>query len=215
MYMGGDPQQMSYVLYWLGSYTALELLYRILRGEEARRAVLWKGAMCLAGIVLGLALSGVQLIPSQELIAESVRKNGVTYSYLRGFQISPLKFWNETFLLHGRLWVIAGKVTLALTVLSLFTKRTHEQFVLWLTVAACITFAVMPEWFYQGFIKHTHVFSSARGAGRITSVIIIIATFLAAFGHGGRPMRRPPWPKSCMASILHHPRSRDDIALQR
>lgn len=127
-------------------------------------------------------LVSAQLIPAQEWISQSIRNDGVSFSYFRFIERSLWSFWDTTFFQHDGWLSTAGKVTLALAVLPLFGKGSHEAYILWATVLACLTYAAMPVWFYEGLIKHVSVLSSAIGTTRILHLVVMISYFLCAYG---------------------------------
>lgn len=55
---------------------------------RGRRAI-GHGGLALAGVALGVALAGVQLLPSWEMARESVRQGGAAYDFATGYSLWP------------------------------------------------------------------------------------------------------------------------------
>ena len=182
MVFGGGTQTLIYALYALGLYTAFDLNYRLSFAGEELKLVARKGALCLAGILLGVLLASVQLLPSREFLGESIREDGVTRQYLSPYPMHFGVFGSSMFLEHGRFWLGGGKALFALALLSLFGSGRYERYVLWCVGVACALYYVMPDWFYELFIEHISMLASMRGTVRIISILAFLLVLLSSFG---------------------------------
>ena len=179
MYLGGDVQWLTYALYWLAAYTALELAYCLFVRKQPLSTVLSKGGLCLAAIGVGVLLVGIQLLPSRELLEQSIRKDGVTLGYLRSFKLSTGAILNRILLDP---FLFSGRLSAALALVSLLGRNAHERYTLWLTAAACVLYGLMPDWFYYGIIQHISTLASQRFSMRILFVVNFVLFLLAAYG---------------------------------
>lgn len=72
--LNGAMEILLHTLYLAGAYAAVRLVAQARR--EGARAALAPAAAALGGVVLGVALAAVQLVPSLELVAQSARAPG-------------------------------------------------------------------------------------------------------------------------------------------
>jgi hypothetical protein len=191
MYFAGDPQTMTYVLLLFGSYTAATLAIRLVTRSEPWRAVVVKGLLCLAAVIGGIGLAAVQLLPSQELMAESIRGSGVSYTYFVGTagwggqlqsdvgETYTTGLFEQTAPTH---FMVPGKVTAALILIAAFGARRREVVALWLAGLFCAFLSHPPEWFFNAILQHVPPFDGMRYSTRILSMLVFLSYLLAAFG---------------------------------
>ena len=121
----GDSQFVTYQLIGLGFYTAFELARRLIVVRDPIAAVLRRGSFALAGVVLGAGLGAIQLIPSYELLGESIRHSGITFNYLTAIKLRPAQCLALLQWIPG--YAHAGPFTLAFAILAVTRRGQGER----------------------------------------------------------------------------------------
>ncbi len=184
MYLGGDPPTTAFALIFLAVYTVSMLAAPLILRSESRRSLALKGALCVAAVAAGLALAAVQLLPSQEFIEQSVRKDGVTYRYFVGpFNATLFDSYRiATVESLASISYVAGKVTLGLTFAALVGYAWREAVAFWIVTALFWAFGSVSEPFYEAVIRHIPVLNGIRGGTPFALIAIYVSYLLAGSG---------------------------------
>ncbi len=185
MVFGGDPQAMAFCLWFLGPYTVVIFADRYWTDRANGRIYLQRLALCALGMVLGMAIASVQLIPSRELFSESIRAHGLTYRYLSisGFPelVKVFAWLMDTGDDHITI-TTSCRVVVALAVAGLVFSRNPA---VWAAAAGsllCLLYVLMPKWLYDGLIQYLPVFSGVRGAFRMCIILWWVVGYWSVFG---------------------------------
>lgn len=180
--LAGGSQHLMFVLLVLGFYTLFELLRRWLVLGENIRGIGAKAVGCLSFVALGLAMSAIQLLPSAELVSESVRGEGISLAYYRGFGYIgfPDYLWYMFVRDLGITWV-AGPLLMSLIALALLVRGTSERFTFLALGVSVFVYFVMPPWLYDNVVSHLPVLSDARGPSRMIFATVIVFFALNAY----------------------------------
>ena len=76
--LAGYPQYLVYGYYLIVPYAVLRIAERHVRGELVRRGALTAAAALATAALVGAGLAGVQLLPTAELVGQSVRSSALT-----------------------------------------------------------------------------------------------------------------------------------------
>ncbi len=200
MALAGDPAIFIFMLVLMAVHTAGGLLVKIFRGEP--RAQIFRIAVLGVGAAtFGLALAAVQLVPGQEFIGESVRRNGVTFNYLRGpFPGGVFSYFKDAAINSmGPYSYVAGKVTLAFAIAGLVGYAAGEVAFIWLATLLFWAMGGMTEHFYESVLRHVPVLNGFR-AYPFSYSIFYAFYLLAAFGFDSlvasarsKERSRAPW----------------------
>ncbi len=183
MIFGGDPQACAFGLYFLAAYTVAFFIIARFSGRLALRDVLLRGPVAGVAVALGLAIAAIQLIPSRELFAESVRAHGVSYEHV-SFFLEPKAKVVESWLKDDDHWKAsaATRTTIALALAGLLFARRAAAWPVFLAAAPCVLYAFMPRWFFDAVIQHLPVYNGVRGSIRMAAVAWWAVAYLGAFG---------------------------------
>ena len=192
MFLAGDPQTMSFVYLWFGGFTAATLAIRLVSRADSPNLVLRKGLLCTAAVAVGIGLAAVQLLPSQELMEQSIRGHGVNYRFLMGDWRTDTEFTfgeYEREYRKGLLFetvpthiVVPAKVTFALILVAFVGAGYREVLALFAAFMFCQLYSNLPLGLYESVVRHIPVYNSMRGTIRAMGMLIFLAHVLAAHG---------------------------------
>jgi hypothetical protein len=195
----GSPQALVYLLTVFAVYAAAELLRRALVDGEPVAGLARKGALAFAAVALGLAMAAVQLLPSQDLLAHSIRAGGVTRDYFYGGArlnqaLSAGIFLDALLLRREALAFLPGALTLALIVYGLLRGRRCERLSFALVAGFCGVYMLLPAWAWEYGIRHLPGLGSGRYNIRISFFLNLAVYALAGWGVSGlADARRREW----------------------
>lgn len=204
MVFGGDPQALGFCLWFLGPYTAVLLLGNVWKSPAAWRQVLAQAVICLGALGLGMALAAIQLLPSRELFAESIRGHGLTYQYLSisGFpRLMRVYAWLEDTGFNNIAITASCRIVIALAVVGLLFSRKLAVGATLIASLVCLLYILLPEWLYVVLIQHLPVYSGVRGAFRMCIILWWAITFLSAFGVAAWLSKDAPAQRRPMAAV--------------
>jgi hypothetical protein len=201
----GYPQLMVYMYYWLAAYYVFGLVVRI--REKTRPLAEVKRAALFAGLVaLGIGMSSVQMLPTQELAKNSVRPK-LEFSESCEGSFRPYRFvtllvpnyfglpqknayWgisekdvNAGSHSYWETAMYAGTVSLALAAIAPFFVRT--PLTLFLSIMAVLSFllAMGNSFFLYGLaFKILPAFNAFRIPGRFAYMFSLSVSLLAGLG---------------------------------
>jgi hypothetical protein len=201
----GYPQLMVYMYYWLAAYYVYGLVVRI--REKTRPLAEVKRAALFAGLVaLGIGMSSVQMLPTQELAKNSVRPK-LEFSESCEGSFRPYRFVtlfvpnyfglpqkNAYWGISGKdvnggahnYWetaMYAGTVSLALAVIAPFFVRT--PLTVFLSIMAVLSFLLaMGNSFFLYWLafKFLPAFNAFRIPGRFAYMFSLSVSLLAGLG---------------------------------
>lgn len=183
----GDLQMFLYGLMVFGLYTVGSTAGLFLRGTCSFRDIVMRNVAIASAVVLGLLMATIQLLPTQQLIDESIRgipsgTNFVTHlsstwifykKELMGMTMGPLAF--GTPFLSGALFPVL--------LLFAFSGRTGRGRVLELSLMLFLAvFSAMPEFFVDHVLKYISIFYKSRAHMRIAHLAIFLYYILICFG---------------------------------
>lgn len=207
MVFAGDPQNLGFCLWFLGPYAAVLFVAEIWKSPAAWRQVLVRAALCLGSVALGMALAAVQLMPSRELFAESIRAHGLTYEYITVYsaffsQYLRVFAWFEG-MGSGNAGITATcRLVIAMAVVGVLFSRKPAVGATAVASLMCLLFIMLPEWLYIGLIQHLPVYSGVRGVIRMCILIWWAVTFLSAFGVAAWLSNQVPARRRQMAGVV-------------
>ena len=211
MFLGGDPQSTAFGLYFLAAYGAYLSIEPLIARQSSARSVLLAASLGAAGLGLGVALAAIQLIPSQELLDQSIRAQGVAKQYLGYASPSLAIYLRALFAFDASpyTWArpSAGAMGPALVLAALVFARTASARGLLFGGVLCSLYSLMPDWFYKVVISHLPVYDSVRGGFRMSFMVGFAANLLAAsaidtlWPRAGRRFARN-WPDRIGAALF-------------
>jgi hypothetical protein len=195
----GSPQALVYLLAVFAVYTAAELLRRAVVDAEPLAQLARKGAFAFAAVALGLAMAAVQLLPSQDLLAHSIRSGGVTRDYFYGGArlsqaLSARIFLDALLLRREALGFLPGALTLALVAYGLVRGRWGERLSFALVAGFCGLYMLLPAWAWEYGVRHLPGLGSGRFNTRISFFLYLSIYAFAGWGIAGlADARRREW----------------------
>ncbi len=209
MVFGGDPVTLAFALITLGVYTVCIAACALVKRSEPLARVFTNSVIVVAALIAGLALAAIQLVPAQEFIEQSVRKNGVTFQYWGGhFSFTLFDSYRiATIESLASISYVDGKVVLALTFVALAGLATREAWAFWIVTALFWVLGETPEWFFEAVLRHIPVLNGIRGSTPYALTTIYLSYLLAGSGLDtliasvtSSRVRRAPWIVACAAS---------------
>ncbi len=184
MIFGGDPQGFAFGLYFFAAYAAAFLSIALFQRRLALRDALPRVILGLLAIGLGLGLAAIQLIPSRELFAESVRAQGVSFEHISFFFQEPKIRVVESWIKDDGNWkaAAAARTMMGLAVAGLIFSRNAGAWSAFFAASLCMLYALMPRWYFDSVIQHLPVYSGVRGSVRMAGMAWWAVAYLGAFG---------------------------------
>ncbi|MDO8670537.1 MAG: YfhO family protein [Dehalococcoidia bacterium] len=143
MWLGGFPQTALYGVILASAF----LLYAAFLTSGLRARAFWRsGGGWVLGLVLGIGLAAIQLVPTMEMAAESVRSAGLDYSLATQGSLLPTGLlnyltpgWSVEGGLSGRIYI--GILALSLALLRLRRRMSQLDKFLWVVCGLSLLLA--------------------------------------------------------------------------
>lgn len=194
--LAGYPQDLFYSMIMLSFYLLYNLCQLGIEGKK-RGTLLAKGLMFSIAVILGLALSAVQILPTAEMTKYSTREN-LTYDWVSIFSFPPenlitfmipaffgdmikVPYWGKNYLWEMSAYV--GIMPLILAAMAFFHARRR---VVWFFSGLAVVSLILAFGKYTPFLKFLYTYVPGFNLFRGNSKWIFLNAFslavLSGFG---------------------------------
>jgi hypothetical protein len=182
MVLGGDLQSFSYILLWYGPMVGALLILNAMNGECTAVQSARLGIGILGLLTLGVSICGVLLLPGREFLAESIRKNGVSFAYMMPLGFPDEKVYIQILKTLGPTQYVFGRVSLSMAILAILLPDRKKVIPLALVIILCTYIGSTPQWLYEHVIQHLPVYGAQRGIVRIRIAVAIVYYAMVCIG---------------------------------
>jgi hypothetical protein len=191
--LAAHPQVVFYTLILIVAYAAYRTL-SLARSDALRKEIAWPGLLVALTIVIAFGLAAAQLLPTLEMLQQSIRSQGVGYAEMTLHSMSPLRllsllipnlFGNPLLTSLGNfdeLYVYLGTIPLLLSV-GAWRRRDDPQvrfFILVLPLALLLSFGAYTPLY--SVLQYLPGFNFFRVPARWIAVASLALALLGGYG---------------------------------